>query len=167
MIIVAVGANLPGEDGQPPLAACLKAVQALGDIEGLQVVAVSRWYLSAPQPVSDQPPYVNGVVRLTGHADPAALLARLHDIEAMAGRVRTVPNAARPLDLDLIDCNAIVCKAAHLILPHPRAHERAFVLLPLAEVAPGWVHPRLGLTVEQLVSQVGPQQILALPPPGA
>jgi 2-amino-4-hydroxy-6-hydroxymethyldihydropteridine diphosphokinase len=110
------------------------------------------------------PPFVNGVARLEGGADlaeaggegPAALLAALHALEAAAGRERRSPNAPRTLDLDLIDLHGLLRDAPDPVLPHPRAHLRGFVLLPLAEVAPGWRHPRLGATVEALIAALPP-----------
>lgn len=153
-ILVAIGANLPATDGSPPLATCLRAVAALARLPNLTMVAVSHWYETAPNPPSDQPPYVNGVVRLRsdGPVDPYALLAALHTIEAAAGRQRSVPNAARTLDLDLIAIDDLVRDAPDPIVPHPRAHLRGFVLRPAADVAPDWVHPRLGLTVASMLA---------------
>ena len=145
MILVAIGANLPDRDGRSPLATCQAAVGALGALPGLRLVAVSPWYRTAPVPPSGQPDYVNGLVRLEGTADPAGLLARLHAIEARAGRVRGPANAARPLDLDIIELNGLVRDAPDPVLPHPRAHLRGFVLGPLRDVAPDWVHPLLGI----------------------
>ena len=159
MILVAIGANLLGPRGQAPLLACRAAAEALRSLPGLRMAGLSRWYRSAPVPPSGQPDYINGVARLEGAADPAWLLARLHGIEQMAGRVRGVRNAARTLDLDLIDLNAVVRAAPDPVLPHPRAHERAFVLYPLADVAPGWVHPVLGRNVAELIAALPAQDI--------
>lgn len=154
MILVAIGANLPGPHGEPPLATCEWAVHELAALPGLRLAAVSPWYETAPVPPSDQPNYVNGAVRLEylgepgqldGDADPEALLAALHRIEAEAGRVRTVRNAARPLDLDLIAIDGLV-RDQPPVLPHPRAHLRAFVLMPIRDLAPGWRDPVTGLT---------------------
>ncbi len=151
LLLVAIGANLPGPDGTPPLDTCRRAVGLLA--EGTRLVGLSRWYLTEPVPPSGQPPYVNAVAHLdvAPNADPADILARLMRIEEQCGRVRSVPNAARTLDLDLIAMGALVRQAPDPILPHPRAHERAFVLAPLADVAPGWVHPVLGRKVEDLL----------------
>jgi 2-amino-4-hydroxy-6-hydroxymethyldihydropteridine diphosphokinase len=155
MILVAIGANLPGPEGMFPLATCRMAVEALRDLRGLRLHAVSGWYETDPVPPSDQPPYVNGVARLepvNAIPDPAALLARLQAIEACCGRQRGVANAARTLDLDIIAIGDLVRAAPDPILPHPRAHQRGFVLRPLADVAPDWVHPGLGQTVLALLS---------------
>lgn len=151
MILVAIGANLPGLQGEPPLETCEWAVENLRALPGLRLAAVSRWYETTPEPPSDQPNYVNGVVRLEGGAEPEALLAALHGIEAEAGRVRTVRNAARPLDLDLIAMDGLVRGTAP-VLPHPRAHLRAFVLLPLRDVAPEWRDPVTGLTAGEMLA---------------
>ncbi len=167
MILIGLGANLPTPSGPPQatLAAALAALAALAG-EGVEVLARSRWYRSAPVPPSDQPWFVNGVAALATQLDPAALLALLHRIEAHFGRVRRQTNEARPLDLDLLDYDGeIVATEGGLVLPHPRLHERGFVLLPLAEVAPHWRHPRLGRSVAELIAALPPDQ-QAEPLPG-
>ncbi len=163
MILVAVGANLPAGSGTTPLATCCQAVEALRAIPGLRVEAVSSWYETDPVPPSGQPPYVNGVVRLEGHIDPAALLAALHVIEDGHGRTRTERNAARTLDLDVVAMGGqdggLVRAAPDPVVPHPRAHLRGFVLEPLRDVAPGWQHPVLHRSVEQLIAELPPQGV--------
>jgi 2-amino-4-hydroxy-6-hydroxymethyldihydropteridine diphosphokinase len=153
-ILVAIGANLPAQDGAPPLLTCQRAAIALDALVGLRLVALSAWHVTRPVPVSDQPDYVNGVALLRASGaepDPAALLAELHAIEARFGRQRSIPNAARTLDLDLIAMGGLIRDAPDPILPHPRAHLRRFVLTPLAEVAPAWVHPRFGRSARDLL----------------
>ncbi len=117
-------------------------------------------------PPSGQPPYVNAVASLVVDPgvmlDPAALLARLMAVEKACGRERSVPNAARTLDLDIIAIGDLVRAEPDPILPHPRAHERAFVLAPLADVAPDWVHPVLGRTAAALLADLPPQDIQPL-----
>jgi len=156
MILVAIGANLPNRDGGTPMETCRDAVERLRGFRNPCVITVSRWYESAPLPPSGQPPYVNGVVRMQqtpgAEVDPAALLARLQAIEAAFDRVRGAANAARTLDLDIVAMGDLIRRAPDPILPHPRAHLRAFVLAPIRDVAPGWVHPVLGVSVEALLA---------------
>jgi 2-amino-4-hydroxy-6-hydroxymethyldihydropteridine diphosphokinase len=161
---VGIGANLPGPDGVLPIATCRAAVAALDALPGLRLRGLSRWYRTAPLPPSGQPDYVNAVAHLSGEVEPVALLAALQGLEARAGRVRGVPNAARTLDLDIIAMGTLVRQAPDPILPHARAHERRFVLMPLADVAPGWVHPVLGATVEALIAAL-PEQGVRLADP--
>jgi 2-amino-4-hydroxy-6-hydroxymethyldihydropteridine diphosphokinase len=161
-ILVAVGANLPGPEGRAPLETCRWAAGALDALPGLRLVALSRWYRTPPDPPSDQPWYINAVARLAGAADPAALLAALHALEAAAGRRRSgEANAARPLDLDLIAIGGLVRDAPDPVLPHPRAHRRGFVMAPLAEVAPGWLHPRLHRSAQALAAALPAPEPLA------
>ncbi len=159
MILVALGANLSGPSGASPLRACRDAAEALAGISGLRLLRLSPWYVTAPVPASDQPDYVNGVARLEGRLDPAVLLALLQSIEGRAGRIRGAVNAARTLDLDIVDMDGVVRTGPDPVLPHPRAHQRAFVLKPLRDVAPGWVHPGLGRTVEDLLADLPRQAI--------
>jgi 2-amino-4-hydroxy-6-hydroxymethyldihydropteridine diphosphokinase len=161
-ILIALGANLPGAGGQSPIETCRAAIAALGALPGLRLVGVSRWYETAPVPPSGQPPYVNGVAHLRGRIAPEALLAALQAIEARAGRTRGAANAARTLDLDIVAMGDLVRPAPDPVLPHPRAHLRAFVLVPLLDVMPDWVHPLLGQTARALLGDLPPQRICAL-----
>ncbi len=97
-----------------------------------------------------------------GDFAPEALLAELQAIERRAGRVRGAVNAARTLDLDIVDMNGLRRCAPDPVLPHPRAHLRAFVLLPLRDVAPDWIHPVLGARVGTLLEALPPQDIRPL-----
>jgi 2-amino-4-hydroxy-6-hydroxymethyldihydropteridine diphosphokinase len=167
MILIGIGGNLPGLDGAPPLATARWAAAQLHRLPGLQLRALSHWYLTEPVPPSGQPPYVNAVAVLRAEPaaaapEPADLLAWLQAIEARAGRVRSERNAARTLDLDVIAmgaAGAVVRSAPDPVLPHPRAHLRAFVLVPLLDVVPGWVHPVLGRTAKELLAELPPQRI--------
>ena len=152
-IIIAIGSNLADAAGCGPRVICRAAVEALRTLPGLRLTSVSRWYTSPAWPASDQPDYINGAVLLDGRADPAWLLAELHAIEARAGRRRSVANAARPLDLDIIDMGRMVRTSPDPILPHPRAHLRDFVLRPIADVLPNWRHPVSGVSVTDMLYQ--------------
>lgn len=151
-IHVALGANLPHPTLGPPRAVLEHALALLG-ARGVAVARRSRWYRSAPVPPSGQPWFVNGVAAVESDLDPAALMSLLHEIEAELGRVRSVPNAARILDLDLLDWHGRVSAEGDWpVLPHPRLQERAFVLLPLQELDPDWRHPASGAPIAQLVA---------------
>lgn len=152
MILVGLGANLPGQGGAPPRATLAWALGRVSALPGLGFRAASRLWDSAPVPPSGQPRYVNAVAAYDGDAEPARLLAALNAIEAEAGRVRGERDAARVLDLDLLDLNGLVRDAPAPVLPHPRLAGRGFVLRPLAEVAPRWRHPVTGAAVEALIA---------------
>ncbi len=159
MILIALGANLPAPGDLQPDMTCDAGVAAICGIPGLEFVAVSAWYRTKPIPKSDQPDFCNGIVRMEGNIAPAALMQKLQEIEARFGRVRGVLNAARTLDLDIIDLNGMIRAVPAPILPHPRAHLRAFVLRPILDVAPGWRHPTLRQGVSSLLSDLAPQGI--------
>jgi 2-amino-4-hydroxy-6-hydroxymethyldihydropteridine diphosphokinase len=160
-IIIAIGSNLPDSDGRSPRLLCHAAVEALRGLPGLRLVSVSRTYQNPAWPPSDQPDYINAAALLDGTADPAWLLGQLHAIEARAGRTRSVANAARPLDLDIIDMGGLVRAAPDPILPHPRAHLRDFVLRPIADILPDWRHPVSGASVAALLAALSQDQCTA------
>jgi 2-amino-4-hydroxy-6-hydroxymethyldihydropteridine diphosphokinase len=160
MILVALGSNLSHpRHGAPD--AVLKAAIASLAANGVRVVARSAFYRTAPVPASDQPDFVNAVVAVESAAEPAALLALLHRIEASFGRSRAVRNEARVLDLDLLAWNDRV-SATDPLLPHPRLHERAFVLLPLRDVAPAWRHPVSGKSVTDMIADLPPAALIGV-----
>jgi 2-amino-4-hydroxy-6-hydroxymethyldihydropteridine diphosphokinase len=166
MILIGIGANLPTPDGSPPLAVCRAAAAALDAIAGLRLVGLSRWFATAPVPPSGQPDYINAVARLRGDPAPDALLAALQAIEAQAGRQRgVVRDAARTLDLDILamGIGGALCRGApDPVVPHPRAHLRGFVLAPLLDVAPDWVHPVLHRGAAVLLAALPPQGVRPL-----
>lgn len=148
MILIALGANLPSKMGGPR-ETLEAAVRRMGE-RGIEVVARSHWYRTSPVPASDQPDFVNGVIAVRTGLGPQDLLATLHQIEAELGRTRAQKWEARVLDLDLLayDDRLILeelqTDGQSIQIPHPRLHQRRFVLVPLAEIAPDWVHPALG-----------------------
>jgi len=149
--LIALGSNLPfaGLEG----AALFDAAVAALEEGGLAVEARSSVWRTPAWPPSDQPDYANAVLAAdAGELSPEAVLDLLMTVERQFGRERRERWAARTLDLDLLDLGGEVLDAPGLTLPHPRLHERRFVLGPLAEIAPHWVHPVLGGTAASLLA---------------
>lgn len=150
-IYIALGAN-QAYRGAGPLENLNSALRALVS-QGVRVSSCSRPWRTPAWPDPSDPPFVNGAAEIRTELDPAALMALLHAVEARFGRVRGRRNAPRTIDLDLIDYRGRVqADEAGPVLPHPRACGRAFVLLPLKEVAPRWRDPASGASVERLIA---------------
>ena len=158
-IYIALGSNLPATGFETPAETLEAALQVLEE-EGVPVVRCSSVWQTAPVPVSDQPWYANAVIETETDLGPAALMTKLHEIEQRFERVRTVANAARTLDLDLLDHagEASSGEGSWPVLPHPRMHERAFVLFPLKEIAPDWRHPRSDIHIDELIGSMPGEQ---------
>ena len=158
-IYIALGANLDHPEHGAPRRALEAALDDLGR-RGVVVLRVSPWYRTAPVPASDQPWYVNAVAEVATDLPADGLLALLHEVEDAFGRVRTVPNAARLIDLDLLDfCGEIAAGSpGKATLPHPRMEGRAFVIRPLADLDPGWRHPRTGASIQALLAALPADQ---------
>lgn len=160
-IFIGAGANLPHPTYGAPRRVLEAALEQLGR-RGVRVLRVSPWYRTAPVPASDQPWYVNAVAEVATALPADRLLAVLHEVEEAFGRVRTVPNAARMIDLDLLDFRGEIAAGGpgRAILPHPRLQDRAFVLRPLADLAPGWRHPVSGLPIQALLAALPADQAI-------
>lgn len=184
LALVALGGNLPSSAG------CVtetlrQSLQYFADIPGVAVTAVSRFWQTPAYPAGSGPDYVNACMSAECTLLPDDLLLAMHHIEARLGRVRAGARwQARGIDLDLIAFGGRVLPDAatqdawralppdqqalsapdELIVPHPRLQDRGFVLVPLAEIAPGWRHPRLGLTVAAMRAALPPAALSGIRP---
>lgn len=150
-VVIALGSNRKGP--WPSCRDLLEAALARFRAEGIDVLARSSWWASAAWPDPTEPPFLNGVVLAQTARSPHELMAALGRIEEVFGRERKgPPNAARTLDLDLIAFGRLADATSGLVLPHPRAAERRFVMGPLAEIAPAWRHPVNGRTAADLAA---------------
>jgi 2-amino-4-hydroxy-6-hydroxymethyldihydropteridine diphosphokinase len=152
MGVVALGSNLQGEF-RSSLALLESAVARL-PMAGFRVVQTSPWWQSQAWPDPRDPEYLNGVCLVETSLRPHEALAALLNLEESFGRERRFANSPRTLDLDLIALGRLIINQPDLRLPHPRAHLRAFVMGPLAQIAPGWRHPESGKTALTLSTEV-------------
>lgn len=169
MVLIGLGANLPSKVGAP--AETLEAALRALDAGPHRVRARSRLYRSRAVSAIAQPDYVNAVARLETEFGPGALLDRLMEVEAVFGRKRRLRDEPRPLDLDILDYHGTVTipkpeadgEGGGLVLPHPRMADRAFVLLPLLDVAPDWRHPATGESAQALLAACAKNGPLPVP----
>jgi 2-amino-4-hydroxy-6-hydroxymethyldihydropteridine diphosphokinase len=158
VILIGIGSNLAHPPFASPHATVVAALAALPAATETRMLACSSWYLTEPIPKSDQPWFVNAVASVASDLPAQALLDQMLRLEMRFGRTSGPRNAARTLDLDLLDYDSYRCDTATLVLPHPRLHQRLFVLEPLREIAPGWRHPCSGLGVAELIERLPPGQ---------
>jgi len=146
---VGLGSNVGDRIGH-----CRWAIDEMGRIEGCRVERISSFYETDPVGYKDQDLFVNAVLELTSVLSPLELLDELLCIEKAMGRTRTIRWGPRIIDLDLLLFGETVMSHPRLTLPHPRMHERGFVLIPLAEIAPHAVHPVLRRSVKSLLASL-------------
>lgn len=160
-IYIGLGGNLPHPEIGPPKATLQAALRELGEM-GIVLERLSPWYRTAPVPASDQPWFVNAVAEVSTDLSADQLLARMHVVEEAYGRVRSVTNAARLIDLDLLDFRGEVAIGGpdRATLPHPRLAGRAFVLRPLADLVPNWRHPVTNVPIAALVAALPSDQLI-------
>jgi 2-amino-4-hydroxy-6-hydroxymethyldihydropteridine diphosphokinase len=159
VILIALGANLPSSARKP--VDTLNAALAGFPGRSITIEKRSGFYRSSAWPNPHDPPFINAVVLVRTGLSPADLLHALHELERSFGRKRGEPNAPRTLDLDLIDYDGRI-EEGPPVLPHPRMEGRAFVLLPLRDVAPEWRHPVSGRSISELIVALPPNDITRL-----
>ncbi len=162
--LVAFGSNLRFGEYADSQAVIRAGLQRLASVLGT-ALKVSALYRSNPVPPSDQPLYVNGVALFATNLSPQQVLACLLSVEREFGRERSVPNAARTLDLDLIAQGDAILDEPDLTLPHPRMHQRGFVLRPLVDVAPDWRHPETQQAARELLAPLDISDLEVIAPP--
>ena len=151
-VYIGIGSNLVPEGYVDLHTALLNAITQLSNT--VDVIAISPWYVTAPIPASDQPDFLNAVLHIQTDMTAHKLLESLQIIESYFGRIRSVQNAARELDLDILAYGSIIIDDETLSIPHPRLSERAFVLLPWFDLSPDWRHPVQDLTIRELAAQI-------------
>ena len=180
--LIALGGNLPSSAGSPKQT-LIAAISALAK-RGIRIDSVSRFYQTPCFPAGAGPDYVNAAIQVSFFESSAELLTLLHGVEAQFARVREQRWGMRTLDLDLISVGAQILPDAEtfdqwqglpmteqvrmapeqLILPHPRIQDRGFVLRPLCDIAPDWLHPVLGVTVSEMLAALPKSELLEVQP---
>ncbi len=156
-VFLGIGSNL-----NDPAVQCRRALEWLSRSPGVSIAHVSPWFLTEPLGECRQPWFLNGVIELQTRLEPLELLNLCRDLENRAGRLRTIPWGPRTLDLDILLWSTRVMISSRLRIPHPRMHQRRFVLAPMCVIGPDVVHPLTGTTMQQLLEQL--EDTLAVKP---
>lgn len=156
MIFIGIGSNLSSKIHGSPMKICLEAVKILKT--EILIDSMSPWYESEPVPKSDQPWYINGVLNIKTKLNPLDILKLLLKIEGDFGRVREKKNESRILDLDLLSFKNRIIYTDRLILPHPRMHLRSFVMRPIVDINPDWIHPKLKMNAMDIMRRIEKSQ---------
>jgi len=157
-IIIGIGGNIKSEEGVHPIRIAMRAISYFKDYS-INITNQSSWYETEPIPKSDQPNFFNCIVLANTNLNELDVLKSLHEIEYKLGRKRRMINEARIIDLDLIDYSNKILTNKEIVIPHPRAHQRRFVMEPLAEIDNTWVHPILKININKILKNLDDQNI--------
>ncbi len=152
---IGIGSNL-GE----PIQNCRKAIESLSRSKGIALITVSSFYRTEPVGIEDQALFVNAVVEIKTELSVHRLMQTLMAIENEMGRIRDVKGGSRIIDLDLLFYGQQVISETDLIVPHPEAHRRRFVLEPLCEIASYFIHPSFGVSIRGLKDRLCDQKVV-------
>ena len=160
MIFLGIGSNLKSNTGNLPMNNCLEAINRLSS-HNVHTLKASSFFETQPVPDKhSQPWYINSVLVVETNLNPFQLLESLLAIELQMGRDRTFANGPRIIDLDLLAYDNKIINKERLILPHPRMHKRGFVLKPLIQIAPDWLHPVTGMHIRTMIDNLETNQIV-------
>ena len=152
-VYIGIGSNLGDK-----VSRCEEAISEILKVDGHKLLAKSSFYKTRPVGYTEQDWFVNGVIKIETDLGPFDLLRTLKAIESRMGRVRTFQGGPRMIDLDILFYDDMEIREEALEIPHPRLHERQFVLVPLAEIDPGFLHPALGKTIRGLLDSIQSDQ---------
>ncbi|MDA9210823.1 2-amino-4-hydroxy-6-hydroxymethyldihydropteridine diphosphokinase [Methylophilaceae bacterium] len=155
-IYIALGSNLKNPKKQ-----IKDGIQSIKKIDGVQILSKSKLYETPPVGILDQPNFVNAVIKIDSDLSPNKLLEELLNIENNAARVRIDKNGPRTLDLDILLFNDLILDKKNLIIPHPRMHERLFVLIPLKDIDETIVIPNHGAIID-IINRLTPEKIIRI-----
>jgi 2-amino-4-hydroxy-6-hydroxymethyldihydropteridine diphosphokinase len=141
---------------------CKSSIDAIIKDRRAEFSALSSFYVTSPVSPVPQEKFLNSVLKILWHGSPLELLGLLNHIEAAMGRKRDLPQGPRVIDLDILLIDDLVLETAELTIPHPRLHERKFTLVPILEIDPSAIHPRLGRPLKYFLDEIGPEQTIEI-----
>jgi 2-amino-4-hydroxy-6-hydroxymethyldihydropteridine diphosphokinase len=154
-VFIGIGSNIGDRYGN-----CKSSIDRIMSDSRAEFFALSSFYRTSPVSAVPQEEFLNCVLKIRWRGAPLELLALLNRIEAVMGRVRDVPQGPRIIDLDILLIDDLMFETAELTVPHPRLHERKFALVPILEIEPSAIHPRLGRPLKDFLDDIGPAQFI-------
>jgi dihydroneopterin aldolase/2-amino-4-hydroxy-6-hydroxymethyldihydropteridine diphosphokinase len=161
-VFIGIGSNIGDRFSN-----CKSGIDQIVSDHRTEFSAVSSFYSTSPVSPVPQEDFLNCALRIRWHGSPQELLALLNHIETAMGRIRDVPQGPRVIDLDILLIDDLMIETAELTVPHPRLHERKFTLVPILEIEPFAVHPRLGRPLKEFLDKIGEEQMIQLAREGA